>query len=136
MYARDWRQWILKYGYRHEKFRIYQLWNSPTERKQKNTIGDISGMQLSINLCLNSYISLLTYKKKWYWDHFIYQVQVSDFVKEFIEKTHEYVHHVNLTWWNDEKFWISRDTFTHGTILLVVDFAENYTLQPQNEIQI
>ena len=28
-----------------------------------------------------------------------------------------------------------RDTFPHGTILSVVDFAENYTLQPQNEIQ-
>ena len=28
-----------------------------------------------------------------------------------------------------------RDTFPIGTMLLVVDFAENYTLQPQNEIE-
>ena len=28
-----------------------------------------------------------------------------------------------------------RDTFPRGTILSVVDFAENYTLQPRNEIQ-
>jgi hypothetical protein len=28
-----------------------------------------------------------------------------------------------------------RDTFPLNTILAVMDFAENYTLQPQNEIQ-
>ena len=37
--------------------------------------------------------------------------------------------------WQDEKFRICRDTFPLGTILSVVEFAENYTLQPQNEIQ-
>ena len=37
--------------------------------------------------------------------------------------------------WQDEQFRICRDTFPIETILLVVDFAENYTLQPQNEIQ-
>ena len=63
------------------------------------------------------------------------QVQVSDFVKEFIEKTRQYVQHVHLARWQDEKFRICRDTFPRGTILLVVDFAKNYTLQPQNEIQ-
>ena len=63
------------------------------------------------------------------------QVQVSDFVKKFIEKTHQYVQHVHLARWQDEKFRICRDTFPCGTILSVVDFAKNYTLQPQNEIQ-
>ena len=63
------------------------------------------------------------------------RVQVSVFVKEFIEKTHQYVQHVHLARWQDEKFRIYRDTFPRGTILSVVDFAENYTLQPQNEIQ-
>ena len=37
--------------------------------------------------------------------------------------------------WKDEQFRICWDTFPLGTILFVVDFAENYTLQPQNEIQ-
>jgi len=63
------------------------------------------------------------------------QVQVSVFVKEFIEKTRQYVQHVHLARWQDEKFRICRDTFPRGTILSIVDFAENYTLQPQNEIQ-
>ena len=31
-----------------------------------------------------------------------HQVQVSDFVKEFIEKTHQYVQHVHLARWQDE----------------------------------
>ena len=35
----------------------------------------------------------------------------------------------------DEQFRTCRDTFPIGTILSVVDFVENYTLQPQNEIQ-
>ena len=63
------------------------------------------------------------------------QVQLSVFIKEFIENTHQYVQHVYLAWWQDEKFRICRDTFPHGTILSVVDFAKNYTLEPQNEIQ-
>ena len=37
--------------------------------------------------------------------------------------------------WQDEQFKIFQDTFPLKTILSVVDFAENYTLQPQNEIQ-
>ena len=37
--------------------------------------------------------------------------------------------------WQDEQFKLCRDTFPLGTILSVVDFAENYSLQPQNEIQ-
>ena len=63
-------------------------------------------------------------------------IQISDFVKEFIEKIHQYVQHDHLAQWQDEKLIrICRDTFPRGTILSVVYFAENYTLQPQNEIQ-
>ena len=40
-----------------------------------------------------------------------------------------------MEWWQDEEFRICRDTFPFGTILLVVDFAENYTLQRENEIK-
>ena len=31
----EWRRWIWEYGYKYEKFQIYQLWNSPRERKKK-----------------------------------------------------------------------------------------------------
>ena len=37
--------------------------------------------------------------------------------------------------WQDERFRTCRDTFSIGTILSVVKFVENYTLQPHNEIQ-
>ena len=37
--------------------------------------------------------------------------------------------------WQDDHFKLCRDMFPLKTILLVVGFAENYTLQLQNEIQ-
>ena len=37
--------------------------------------------------------------------------------------------------WKDENFRICRDTFLIGTMLSVVDFVENYTLQLKNQIQ-
>ena len=37
--------------------------------------------------------------------------------------------------WQDEQFKACRDTFPIGTVLSVVNFAENYTLEPHNEIQ-
>ena len=40
-----------------------------------------------------------------------------------------------MTWWQDEQFIICRYTFPLGTILSVVEFAENYILQTQNETQ-
>ena len=62
-------------------------------------------------------------------------MQVCDFISEFPGKIQQYIQHVDMAWWQDEQFSICRDTFPLGTILLVVDFVENYTLQPQNEIQ-
>ena len=37
--------------------------------------------------------------------------------------------------WQDEQFKLCRDMFPLGTILSMVDFAKNYTLQMQNEVQ-
>ena len=66
---------------------------------------------------------------------FLYQVRVCDLIMEFFQKTQEYVQHVHVARWQDAHFRICRDTFHVGTILSVIDFVENYTLQPQNEIQ-
>ena len=66
---------------------------------------------------------------------FLHQVQVCDFISEFRGKIQQYIQHVDMAWWQDEQFKICWDTFPLGTILSVVYFAENYTLQPQNEIQ-
>ena len=62
-------------------------------------------------------------------------MQVCDFILEFRGKIQQYIQHVDMARWQDEQFRICRDTFPLGTILSVVDFTENYTLQPQNEIQ-
>ena len=56
-------------------------------------------------------------------------------MEEFFEKTQQYVKHVHVAHWKDEQFRACRHRFPIGTILSVVDFAENYTLQPRNEIQ-
>ena len=37
--------------------------------------------------------------------------------------------------WLDLQFKLCKDTFPLDTIVSVVDFTENYTLQPQNEVQ-
>ena len=64
-----------------------------------------------------------------------HQVQVCEFISEFRGNIQQYIQHVNMEQWKDEQFIICRDTFPLRIILSVVDFAENYTLQPQNEIQ-
>ena len=56
-------------------------------------------------------------------------------MEELFEKTQQHVNHVHVARWQDEQFRVCKDTFPIGTILSVVDFAENYTLQPQKEIQ-
>ena len=67
---------------------------------------------------------------------FLHQVQVCDFISEFRGKIQQYIQHVKMARWKYEPFRICRDTFPLRTILSVVDFVENHTLQPQNEIQI
>ena len=47
----------------------------------------------------------------------------------------KYVKHSQYARWIDGKNFICKTTFVIGTILSVVDFTENYTLAPQDEIQ-
>lgn len=47
----------------------------------------------------------------------------------------KYVKHTQNDRWLDDQFRICKDTFLVGSILLVVDFVENYTLAPQDEVQ-
>ena len=63
------------------------------------------------------------------------QVQVCDFMNDFVEKTRQYVQHVHVARWKDKHFRICIDTFPIGTVLSVVYFVENYTLQSKNQIQ-
>ena len=61
---------------------------------------------------------------------------VAEFMKMFQEKlVYEYIMHTHRARWLDEKFKLCKDTFSLGTIVSIIDFAENYTLQPQNEVQ-
>ena len=62
-------------------------------------------------------------------------MRVCEFIPEFRGKIQYYIQHVHMAQWKDEQFKLCRDTFPLGTILSVVDFAINYSLQPQNEIQ-
>ena len=66
---------------------------------------------------------------------FYNNIQVCEFILDFCGKIQQYIYHVDMAQWKDEQFRICQDTFPLGTILLVVEFVENYTLQPQNEIQ-
>ena len=66
---------------------------------------------------------------------FVQQVHVCEFIPEFRGKIQYYIQHVHMARWQDEQFKLCRDTFPLGTILSVVDFAESYSLQLQNEIQ-
>lgn len=60
---------------------------------------------------------------------------VAQFMKMFQEKlVYVYIMHTHRARWLDEKFKLCKDTFPLGTIVSIIDFAENYTLQPQNEV--
>ncbi|XP_057857649.2 uncharacterized protein LOC131066816 [Cryptomeria japonica] len=61
---------------------------------------------------------------------------VAEFIKIFQEKlVYEYIMHTHRARWLDEQFKLCKDTFPLGTIVSIVDFAENYALQPQNQMQ-
>ncbi|XP_057867281.2 uncharacterized protein LOC131074642 [Cryptomeria japonica] len=61
---------------------------------------------------------------------------VADFMKMFQEKlVYEYIGHTHRARWLDEQFKLCKDTFPLDTIVSVIDFAENYALKLQNEIQ-
>jgi len=52
---------------------------------------------------------------------------MDDFKSKILPK---YVQHSQHARWLDNKFCLCRNIFSIGTILLVVDFAKNYTLSP------
>ena len=53
---------------------------------------------------------------------------------EFYKKTEQYVQHVHVARWQDDQYGKCRENFSIGTILSVVDYDEDYTLQEKNEI--
>ena len=62
-------------------------------------------------------------------------MRVCEFIPYFRRKIQYNIQHVHMARWQDGQFKLCRDTFPLGTILSVVDFAKNYTLQLKNEIQ-
>jgi hypothetical protein len=58
-----------------------------------------------------------------------------EFLKKFEEEIYKYTKHSHRARWQDLQFKQSREVFPPGTILSVVDFAENYTFAAQKEIQ-
>lgn len=64
------------------------------------------------------------------------QLPVSAYMVKFKEEiVYEYARHTHRARWLDEQFKLRKDTFSLGIIVSVVDFAKNYTLQPQIEVQ-
>jgi len=60
---------------------------------------------------------------------------VIDFLRKFEAEIYKYTKHSHRARWQDLQFKKSREFFPPGTILSVIDFAENYTFVPQKEIQ-
>ena len=64
------------------------------------------------------------------------ECSVADFISDFKDNLfYKYSRHSHRSQWLDQQFRMCKDSFPIGTIISVVDFAENYTLQPQNEVQ-
>ena len=63
------------------------------------------------------------------------QICVTYFIKKFESEIYKYTKHSHRARWQDLQFKHSREIFPTGTILSVVDFAENYTFATQKEIQ-
>ena len=69
-------------------------------------------------------------------DLVIEKIAVYEFMKIFCENIiYEYARHTHRARWLDLQFKLCKDTFPLDTIVSVVDFTENYTLQPENEVQ-
>ena len=61
---------------------------------------------------------------------------VANFISDFKANIfYKYARHSNRSQWLDQQLRTCKETFPISTIILVVDFTENYTLQPQNETQ-
>jgi hypothetical protein len=63
------------------------------------------------------------------------EIFVIEFLKKFETKIYKYTKHSHRARWQDLQFKKSHEIFPPGTILSIVDFAENYTFVAQNEIQ-
>jgi hypothetical protein len=68
-------------------------------------------------------------------DLIVDKICVIDFLKTFEEEIYKYTKHSHRSRWKDLQFKQSHEVFPLGTILSVVDFAENYTFVAQKEIQ-
>ena len=65
----------------------------------------------------------------------IEKIPVYKFMRIFHENIiNEYARHTHRAWWLDLQFKLCKDTFPLDTIVSVVEFTENYTLQPKNEL--
>ena len=66
----------------------------------------------------------------------IQKIPMYQFMSMFRENlVYEYARHTHRARWLDTQFKLCKDTFPFGNIVSVVDFVENYTLQPQREVQ-
>ena len=63
------------------------------------------------------------------------EIFVIYFLRKFEAEIYKYTKHSHRARWKDLQFKKSREVFPPGTILSVIDFAENYTFVPQKEIQ-
>ena len=63
-------------------------------------------------------------------------INMASFISDFKANLfYKYARHSHKSQWLDQQFWMCKETFPIGTIISIVDFAENYTLLPQNETQ-
>ena len=57
-------------------------------------------------------------------------IPISDFMDKFQSQIYKYIKHFHRSRWKALEFKHSHEVFEPGTILSVVDFAENYTFAP------
>ena len=61
-------------------------------------------------------------------------ISVASFISDFKKNIfYKYARHSQRSHWLNQQFRMCKETFPIGTIISVVDFSKNYTLQPQNE---
>ena len=63
------------------------------------------------------------------------ELPIVTFVDRFKNLIQPYIHHEFFAKWQAQQFQTLRDNFPLGTIVSVVDFAENYSFVHQKEIQ-
>ena len=61
-------------------------------------------------------------------------IPILEFMDKFQSQIYKYIKHSHRSRWQALEFKHSREVFVLGTILSVVDFAENYIFYPQRDI--